>query len=253
MKKLLFLFFVSILLNNCSPSRDDEKVENVDTLSSQYMKEIYPQNSGCIDHDYLKLTMGEKTVEINYNQFSNGLQLCHFAENNFGGFICENCDGHVANMPFPIQDLDITPNNFPVKIGNVWYADPNFKVTDINFKGLFLSMQIPTRLINNLKTGVYKLSTTTNEVRKPGVEFNLNWEIIDNSGSERLETGYGMGVDRSKPYKFELLCIDRSVQNKIRLTWKFNATIQGKSFESNDPQIIYSSPIEGMVSYNIEL
>lgn len=253
MKNLLLLFLASVLLNNCSSSRNEENVASLDASTSQYMKEIYPQNSGCIDHDYLKLTMGGKTVEINYNQYENGLQLCHFAEYNYEGLLCENCDGHVAKMQFPIQDLNITPTNFPVKIGSVWYADPNFKVTEINFGGLFIFMQIPARLTNNLKTGVYKLSTTSNGVRFPGVQFNFNWEIIDNSKPERAETGYGMGVDRNKPYKFELVCIDKSVPNKIRLTWKFNATFVGKSFESNDPQFIYSSPIDGTISYNIEL
>ena len=244
---LLFAFMAI----SCSVQEDKVKENVVEEVPYTYfMEELYGFNSECVTGDYLKLECNNQVLEINYGQVNGGLLLCHFAENNAGGIMCPGCEGHFASMNVPNESYNILPQNLPVQIGSVWAYNPEFTVTNINFNGVQVYINIPKRLVTTLKTGVYKIK---NEITDPGVSINLNWEVVDNSGPVRLETGYGLGINPHKPYKIELVCIDRSITNMVRLTWKFEGTFAGKSFENTGSDIVYEIPIKGIMSYNIEL
>lgn len=247
---------LAVLAVGCSAEKEIETPTPPvaeDTSYTYFMEQLYGVNSECVDHDYLKVECNNQVMEVNYGQvIGNGpsLILCHFAENNSGGIMCAGCEGHFADMTIPNSNYNILPQNLPVQIGSTLWSDPTFTVTEINFSGVHIYINIPKRLVTTLKTGVYKLK---NSIYDPGASINLDWEVIDNDGPERMETGYGLAINPNKPYKLELVCINRDDPTKVRLTWKFEGTFAGKSFENGGNAIIYEIPIKGMTSYNIEL
>ena len=218
-------------------------------MDSRYMTEVYQVNSGCKDVDYLKLELNNQTRSYSYP--NNGIDLCHFPLFQDGGY-CFKCQDHNAQMRFPISDFFIESSpDFPLQIGGSYHGHPDFNITSYSFSGLSLNIDIPAPLLNNLKRGVYKIGSPSEQT--PGVWMNLHWSVFDQGGPEEMETGYMMQIDKTKPHKIELVCIDKSVPSKVRLTWQFSATFAGPSFESSDTTNTYFLPLSGIMSYNMEL
>ncbi|MDP5099739.1 MAG: DUF2147 domain-containing protein, partial [Nonlabens sp.] len=177
--------------------------------------------------------------------------LCSFVQGNSGGFNCENCERHYASFSMPMASYDSYFPSIPIQTGMEWRSlNEQIQVTEINMKGLKVSINLPENLTENIDIGSYYLSENPdNKV----IDLWFQWEIIHDDANNYYETGYVLNIDKNKPYNIDINCIDRTNQDKIRLSGSFSATFVGKEFSSNSNEIIYEIPISGNFSYNITL
>lgn len=243
MKKTYLQSFLIVFLMSCTTQEDT--INQEENTIPTYMFEVFDENSNCSEIDFLNLKINE--VEVSY-RYTDSHLLCEFYEGNFNNSFCLNCDSHSARLTMPMQRYDTYFENLPIHTGMIWnFSEEEYVVNEINIKGLSIGISAPTRLVDELKTGKFRIP---NDFTEKGIKLYFHWEIK----TESYEFGYTLDMDKNQPYEIKINCIDRLNSNEVRLSGSFDGIFVGtNSFQNGGNNVIYQTPISGAFSYRITL